>query len=126
MIKVDELIALLNRKRGIKFQDQNIDEHDIRCSVDKLKCLGDGYHFTKAGNVTFLVSVPVNLNTDHAQILALADQNSFTTVREIIDKLKWTHERAESVLSFLLSEGMVWIDSQSEEYSYWFFSLFKK
>ena len=41
-------------------------------AIAKLACLGNGYHIMDVGDQRVLVSVPLELSTDHAQILEAA------------------------------------------------------
>ena len=124
LIRLEDLIGRLIKKRGIK--DKNgITESDVRIAVDKLKCLGDGYTFMQAGNITYLVSVPFELNVDITQILEVAEKSAFFNNDNLL-ALKWAQERIDAVVNFLQQEGIIWLDIDpiTGAASYYFYSLF--
>ena len=118
-----ELLKRLHEMRGRKAQ--KIGRHDIKTAVLKLKRLGSGFMIVNVGEKEFVMSVPVELSREQGRLLDLGQSSGgFITIRNIVKELKWTKEFSHNSIDSLLREGMVWLDSQSDEDSYWFPSQF--
>ncbi|KAM9992001.1 hypothetical protein ACTFIZ_012658 [Dictyostelium cf. discoideum] len=123
LMEMDTLAEHLRKLRGKNSQEISCD--DIECSISKLKVLGNGFNIIKvSGGKKLVQSVPCELNKDHTDIIILAqDNNASITQSLVISKLKWSGERINNVINFLLQESMIWVDEQSIETIYWFPSL---
>jgi len=123
LIEVNELCNHLSQKRSKGSQAISVD--DIQRAAQKLKVLGNGFQVISIGNQKMVQSVPLELNTDHTTIIVIAQEKKFVTYSQLQSELKWTKDRIQPVMDYLLKQGMVWIDNQSEsnETSYWFPSL---
>jgi ESCRT-II complex subunit VPS22 len=141
LLRVDELLARLNaHRRHHARAQQPISEDDLNVSIGKLACLGHGYRFHTIGAggaaQKMLVSVPLDLSTDHARVLEAAKTAAARVSKpQLCASLQWTPERADSAISFLMQQGLVWIDNQTappgnggadaaDSADYWFPSLF--
>jgi ESCRT-II complex subunit VPS22 len=176
LLRLSELLSRLKQRRGISAQ--SISEYaylrqvyldqfliqlfyryhrdDVRVAIEKIACLGNGYRIIDIGSLQgsrekekFLVSVPIELSTDHshvleaAKVLYIASFNiissstyemgfyccqgtAFVCKSGLVSSLRWTGERVDSVLQYLQQQGLVWIDNQTDtgEPQYWFPSLF--
>ena len=123
LLAMSELLKRLHEMRGRKAQ--KIGRHDIKTAVLKLKRLGSGFKIVNVGENEFVMSVPVELSREQGRLLDLGQSSGgFITIRNIIKELKWTKEFSHNSIDSLLREGMVWLDSQSDEDSYWFPSQF--
>ena len=78
-----------------------------------------------------LVSVPVELSSDHGEIMALT--TSAECVSECVSysliqaKLGWDKSRSQRAIDVLMGEGMCWVDQgHGGEDTYWFPSLSTK
>lgn len=112
---------------------------DISQSVSKLSCLGAGFVLLPIGGPKnlaqhILKSVPLEMNVDHLALLsfasgdAAASSSSSSEVgcirpSEVMRKLSWSHQRLQTCITLLVAEGMVWIDGQDSETTYWFPAL---
>lgn len=139
LITVDELLKLVRQRRSQRpvrpatpngtaksqgdsnSSDSEINEDDILSAIEKIQVLGNGFRVldlpvNAARSTTtrkMILSVPTELNTDHITLVQLAEaNNSYVTAELIVMKLGWTHERINSVLNRVLSDGMVWMDDQ--------------
>jgi len=72
----------------------------VEQAIKKVQCLGSGFRITQMGGETMVISVPTELNTDHAAILSLAKSNGqdsgggfFVTIKMAMAKLKWHRQR---------------------------------
>lgn len=119
-----ELLKRLHEMRGRKAQ--RIGRHDISTAVAKLKRLGSGFKIIAVGDEEFVVSVPVELNTEHSKLIDLGQRKGFVTKAMIKSDLQWTKEFTENAVNVLLREGMVWVDDQGHdaERLFWFPSHF--
>lgn len=125
LMKVSTLYSQLNRLRGSAAQ--RISCEDIEQSIRKLKVLGSGFDILRVGSNNMVVSVPVELNTDHTLVLTLGQKKGYVTRASIAEQLSWKSDRIDMVLQLLMKEGMAWIDTQAKDglEQYWFPSLFK-
>jgi ESCRT-II complex subunit VPS22 len=128
--RVSEVKDIL-MQRGTKFQfaDTNVkrsyNEDDIIKSVKKLSKLGSGFRTITVGQVVLIVSVPEELDNDHMQIMNLAEDDRYgqygeVTIDNISRALRWNEERSNRALELLLGKGMLWLDVNRGEKSYWF------
>jgi len=100
---------------------------DVSIAVQKLGALGGGFRIMKVGNSEMIVSVPTELDNDHVEIMALAqDGQGCVTVDDVKQRLRWREDRVERALNLLLHEGMVWKDDYHGISFYWFPSVWKE
>jgi len=66
-----------------------------------------------------VISVPTELNTDHAAILSLAKSHGqgsgggyFVTIKMAMAKLKWHRQRIITCLEPMVQDSMVWLCDQ--------------
>jgi len=121
LIEMNLLLEYIKKMRGKNSIEISCD--DIESAIGKLKVLGNGFNILQIDSKKIVQSVPCELNKDHTDVLVVAQQKGYTTVSIIQSELKWNLERTNSVLNFLLQEGIAWIDDQSTEVMYWFPSL---
>eukprot|EP00727_Mastigamoeba_balamuthi_P004958 m51a1_g14460 putative vacuolar-sorting protein snf8 (247) ;mRNA; r:657678-659031 len=124
LMDLDSLRTALIRMRGPKAAEICVD--DVERAIAKLRVLGSGFGIIRAGGRKLVQSVPCELNIDHTNVLSLAAQQGHApqvTASEVMRQLSWDSARVNSVLGLLLKEGMVWVDDQGPERSYWFPSL---
>lgn len=112
LLDLAELQVRLERMRGSRAQA--IGEDDIVRAVGKLKLLGGGYDLRNVGARKMIVSVPYELNPDHATVLQLASSSGgFVTDGSLAEAARWPEPRRVRVLQSLLKEGMAWVDDQA-------------
>ena len=112
----------------------NCSEDDIITSVGKLSILGSGFRTeTIRGTSPLIISVPIELNKDHMEVIQVASQSDLSygriTLSDIISSTRWDVPRAKRAIELLLKEGMVWLDKQSicdHEDVFWFPSLWNE
>lgn len=95
------------------------DRDDILRAVRSLEPLGSGFTIIKVGRKQFIRSVPKELNTDQATVLEVIQILGYITVSMLQANLNWEGARAKTVIDDLISDGLVWLDSQCEEDKYW-------
>ena len=98
---------------------------DVRRAIKKIRELGSGFALVTVRHEEMVISVPIEFNRDHTEVLELAQESGFTTKELIRNKLGWPDSRIDKVLDLLLQEGMAWIDNKTEDklMHYWFPSL---
>ncbi|XP_003383211.1 PREDICTED: vacuolar-sorting protein SNF8-like [Amphimedon queenslandica] len=113
-------------KSGSKTR-QDVSEEDLARAIKKLRVLGGGFTVIPVGGRRLVQSVPGELNMDHTAVLQKAESTAFISKSVLINELKWSEVRAQSVLDHLVREGMAWIDDQASdgERLYWFPGLFE-
>mmetsp|Transcript_967 Transcript_967/g.2777 ORF Transcript_967/g.2777 Transcript_967/m.2777 type:complete len:182 (-) Transcript_967:64-609(-) len=121
LMDLAELCARVGQLRAAAAQPVTPD--DVRRAVEKLRVLGNGFAVVRAGARDLVVSVPVELNQDHADVLTLAQGSGFVTPSGVARSLRWRSDRVARALSLLLKQGMAWVDRQAEEEQYWFLTM---
>jgi len=92
---------------------------DVLRAVDTLKPLGSSYSTVKVGHKIYIRSVPKELNTDQSAVLEAAQLLGYVSVSMLMLNLRWPRARAKTAIDDLVSEGMLWVDQQCEEWEYW-------
>ena len=129
IVAVTEVCETLNRNRGgtKKKKKDLYNTGDIAIAVRKLSTLGGGFRIVKVGQSDMIVSVPTELDSDHMEIMTLAqDGQGCVTVDDVKQRLSWNEDRVERALTLLLHEGMAWIDDFHGISFYWFPSVWKE
>jgi ESCRT-II complex subunit VPS22 len=130
IISIEDLITTIRAKRTNVLriapksaqqqatQDRNnndITGEDIKIALEKVSILGTTYKIHNIGGAEMVVSVPIEFQTDHLEILRLA-KNSATpggiTVARIAETNGWSEARVQRAVNTLLQEGMCWVDAQ--------------
>eukprot|EP01029_Cantina_marsupialis_P028427 TRINITY_DN776156_c0_g1_i1.p1 TRINITY_DN776156_c0_g1~~TRINITY_DN776156_c0_g1_i1.p1 ORF type:complete len:250 (-),score=56.70 TRINITY_DN776156_c0_g1_i1:138-887(-) len=122
LISVEELTSRIEKLRGSNAVKVSLD--DIQRAIKKVSMLGSGFQVIEVGKRKMVLSVPCELNPDHASLMELAQESGHVSEELIASKLKWDESRIERAMDALLKEGMVWVDTQADETEYWFPSLF--
>lgn len=114
VIELGELTERVRRMRdtGGSAGKEEITEEDIRRAIETLEPLKAGYRVTEAGGVTYVRTVPRELDTDQSMLLVLAsDTSGRLTAGEIQQKTGWSRVRAETALGdCVMREGLGWVD----------------
>lgn len=133
-ISMPDLLARVERMRGIKpddylaaaqsgkeqkgkdTQEGRINANDIIASLRLLKPLGAGYSVLEMGGITYIRSVPKELDTDQSMLLVLAsDTGGRLYPADVADKTGWSLLRANTALEdAVMREGIAWVDEQEE------------
>ena len=147
MILLSDLVKLV---RSHSSGRQSTSEDDVLQALEKLKVLGNGFRLLCIGGTRFVLSVPMEINNDCQELMAVAqklqsrghyddsDSSSSSSsssggggggggVSEGImtpAPYSWSPERFQLVLAPLLREGLVWVDiHHNQEDSYYFPSV---
>jgi len=117
-----------NKKKG----ESKYSEEDIIVAVNKLSKLGSGFRTVKVANTVMIVSVPTELNTDHTEVMEIAQNSDGTlssspsgtvSIDDVMRVTGWTRDRSQRSLDLLLGKGMAWLDVHGGKELYWFPSI---
>jgi ESCRT-II complex subunit VPS22 len=124
LLYLDFILTRLKKIRSKHSQDFSMD--DCIRAVKKLHIFGNSFTLIQMKNNRFLLqSVPDELNTDHTQLIQLAEStNAYLTAKQIQESVGWEAFRIENVINFMVKEGIVWIDEHDRAIKYYFPSLF--
>lgn len=93
---------------------------DVAKSLKLLEVLGPGLTIETLPNGSqFIRSIPEELKSDQADVLAACEALGYVDVRLLSDNFKWPSERIVDTLRKMVESGLLWIDTQSEEPTYW-------
>ncbi|GAB5034637.1 eap30 family protein [Nannochloropsis oceanica] len=130
------LISLpdLTQRVRVRRKLDQISQDDIKTAIRKVHLLGAGFSVLKSGRTILVVSVPLELSSDHSTILEVAQgKASHVSMSQIITQLKWEEQRVKIALDLMMQGGMVWVDEQGGkeggtegEPVYWFPSLWQQ
>jgi ESCRT-II complex subunit VPS22 len=73
----------------------------------------------KVGSKQYIRSVPKELNTDQSAVLEAVEVLGYVTVSMLMLNLRWPRARAKTAIEDLVSESMLWVDKQADEWEYW-------
>lgn len=112
VIELGELTQRVRRMRDNGSSREEITEEDVRKAIDTLEPLHAGYRVTEAGGVTYVRTVPRELDTDQSMLFVLASETGGPlTAGGIQEKTGWSRVRAETALGdCVMREGMGWVD----------------
>jgi len=71
------------------------------------------------GSKQMIRSVPKELNTDQSTVLEAIQVLGYVSVSMLQFNLHWERARAVAVIDDLMSDSLVWVDTQGEEREYW-------
>ncbi|KAJ1913868.1 ESCRT II complex subunit Dot2 [Mycoemilia scoparia] len=94
-------------------------EDDIKRAIKQLQPLGGGYQVITLGSRKMVQSAPREMNKDQTNLLVLAQDNGYFTVRLVEEKYRWNHDRIQNSLDAMLRDGLVWLDDQIRPNQYW-------
>ncbi len=104
----------------------DLSTEDIMRAVEKLAILGGGFKLIKISGNPMIISVPIEMNTDHEYVISVASEEGGFVTEELMRGLYgWTAERFHTIISPLLQEGIVWVDECPSETKYYFPSMWK-
>ncbi|KAJ3212016.1 ESCRT-II subunit protein snf8 [Entophlyctis luteolus] len=121
LVDFHELKRLVEKMRGSNAV--RISDDDIVQAVKSMAVLGNDFQVVTYGSRKMVQSVPRELNPDYDNVMAMAQESGYVTVRSVADACRWDEMRAEAVLSRLLQDGICWIDLQADSHQYWVVSF---
>jgi ESCRT-II complex subunit VPS22 len=119
MIAVGEMRKRIETGRGIIGGGIDVTDDDIERALESLVPLGGGFKIVPLGSNKFIRSVPKELNLDQSKVLEIMQILGHVTVSMLQANLDWERARGIAVIDDLVSDSLVWVDSQAEETEYW-------
>lgn len=128
LIRMSDLVSWLNRLRTGSAQKRKVTQvtdDDITRALKKLGTLGSSICIVKIGKDEYVQSVPKAMGGDLSDVMDCADEKGRVLLSQVVEKYKWTKERATNALDTLVSQGVAMIDDQDKcgERVYWFLSM---
>ena len=121
LMPMEELLAKLRKHhgKGKASSTTEVSLQDVHKAVEKLSVLGGGFRIIKmASNVEYVVSVPMELNIDHEELLDEAQINEYIEEASFTATHGWSGERFHIVITPLMHESMLWLDEHDGESRY--------
>lgn len=101
---------------------QNVIEEDVVRAIEKVQTLGSGFRLARLGRNTVLISVPMEINSDHEILMTVAQSHDGMFSLDIMISLHgWTLERFNYLVVPLLQDGMIWVDQHEGNKHLFFF-----
>ena len=123
IISVTEVLHHLETSHASTIR-QSVSSGDILRAVEKLSVLGSGYRMINLQGISMILSVPLELNRDHEDIIATAQaSNGYVTEAMMQKTYGWTTDRFQRAIYQLLQDGIVWLDDWCGTKCYYFPSL---
>lgn len=105
---------------------QELSIEDVSRAVEKLAVLGGGFKLIKLAGNPMIVSVPIEMNTDHEYVIQTASEDDGFVTEDMMRRLHgWTPGRFATIIHPLLQEGIVWVDEYQGEIRFYFPSMWK-
>eukprot|EP00474_Spongospora_subterranea_P009496 CRZ09954.1 hypothetical protein [Spongospora subterranea] len=123
LLAITDLFTRLSSRRGPSAQLISLD--DVRRAIDKVKVLGGGFGIVHINNSPMILSVPIEFNKDHTDVLEIAQQNQgHISISGLCSALSWPAVRSEKVIELMMENGIAWVDQcDLKQFEYWFPSL---
>lgn len=117
IMQLEDLLRYLRKIRQKSHREvQQVSEEDVQRAITSLEPLGNGLRTVKVGHRQMLISVPMELSSDHTSVLAAAQENDgFVTIPFLERTQAWDKERAKRSLHALQTQGMAWVDKQTKD-----------
>ena len=123
IISVTEVLHHLETSHASTIR-QSVSSGDFMRAVEKLSVLGSGYRMINLQGISMILSVPLELNRDHEDIIATAQaSNGYVTEAMMQKTYGWTTDRFQRAIYQLLQDGIVWLDDWCGTKCYYFPSL---
>lgn len=119
MIAISEVRKRIENGRGVVGGGMEVTDDDIQRALDSLEPLGGMFKVATLGSNKFIRSVPKELNPDQSIVLEVISVIGHVTVSMLQANLGWERARALAVINDLVTDSLVWVDSQSEETEFW-------
>lgn len=122
IVLVDDLLTLINNDSWLSADLRlQFTSDDILKALTRLKSLGDELQLLTIGHRKYIKSTAQEISADQTTILSTADLLGYVTVGLLRDNFTWKTVRCRTNLNDLVSQGVLWIDTQGKdrETKYW-------
>jgi ESCRT-II complex subunit VPS22 len=94
--------------------DGGLSAEDVHEAVRRVAVLGSAHRVVNMGGADMIVSVPVELDTDHVHLMRVARaRGGGFTLSQAARELEWSPVRVAKATDALVREGMCWIDKHT-------------
>jgi ESCRT-II complex subunit VPS22 len=112
------IISIRELLEKIKNSDKNLKHEisldDIKRSIEKLTILGNGLKIVNISDNPVLISVPMEINTDHESLMVASQRHDGCVNQGLMQQIHgWNKQRFELNINHLMLEGIVWLDFQA-------------
>lgn len=97
------------------FNNMNVTEKDLIEAINMLGTLDGGFTILTIKGEKILRSVPNELTTDQTKILEVCSVMGYASISLLRANLHWSKVRCKSVLEEMVTNGLLWVDNQSEQ-----------
>ena len=97
------------------FNNMNVTEKDLIEAINMLGTLDGGFTILTIKGEKILRSVPNELTTDQTKILEVCSVMGYASISLLRVNLHWSKVRCKSVLDEMVTNGLLWVDNQSEQ-----------
>ena len=109
LISVSELLSRIHcSAKGNSRKD--VSAADISRAVERVSVLGSGFRIVQIMGNPMVLSLPIELNKDHEDILCEAQDSGQVSQMSMTDSLGWSAERFNTAIRQLLLDSIVWLD----------------
>lgn len=110
LISVADLLSRIHSsaKAGTR---RTVSAADVNHAVDKISVLGNGFRIVQIMGNPMVLSLPMELNKDHEDIIGEAQDSGFVTQQSMMRVAGWSKIRFDIALKPLLQDGIVWLDT---------------
>ena len=89
---------------------KEVSSADINRAVEKISVLGNGFRIVQIMGNPMVLSLPMELNKDHEDIINEAQDEGFVNEQSMSRSCGWSSERFNITIRPLLQDGIVWLD----------------
>jgi ESCRT-II complex subunit VPS22 len=111
IISLNELVARV-RSSGSACRSKATPE-DIKRSIKKISILGDGFKLVDVGGTCYITSLPMELSTDHLELINICREESFVSETLLHTRRGWSQHRFDAAINYLLREEIIWKDDNN-------------
>ena len=109
LISVTDLLSRIHASDS-KGSRKSVSAADVLRAVEKVSVLGNGFRIVQIMGNPMVLSLPIELNKDHEDLINEAQDNGFVSEESMRTSLGWSSERFNETIRPLLLDGIVWLD----------------
>mmetsp|Transcript_42001 Transcript_42001/g.48716 ORF Transcript_42001/g.48716 Transcript_42001/m.48716 type:complete len:238 (+) Transcript_42001:25-738(+) len=115
LMKISDVVEVYNKRS--KDPEDKIQRDDVKKALESISELGSAC--TLKGE--YICSVPIDLSDDSMDLLTVAEEHGYVSAALLAKARGWPEERFKRQINQMLSEGLVWIDSQAAGGPHYYF-----
>lgn len=121
LIAIKELRSILRQGADVALP---VEEDDIMKALGALQNLGKGYDVIAVGGRRWVkfysASGDGGIPADHKRIYEMCDfMGGYVSYGLLRDNYGWDNVRVRNVIEEMISDGLLWVDSQGDEWLFW-------